>query len=320
MMKAIDKLREITKCFKSNGFESAEKEAETLVRQGIEITTVEIYRDNPELNKDQIRSIEDMLEKRLQHEPFQYIIGYEEFMGLKLMVGPGVLIPRPETEFMVEQAIKTVISYKFKLLSNFHSKVKSENKNSSLSILDLCTGCGCLALALAKEFPDLQVYGTDVSEVAIGYAKRNAGINRIKNAVFLKGSLFQPVEEMFAIDCFSFTPLDNSTSNLTGLTFDLIISNPPYIRTGDIKSLQPEVKDWEPVTAIDGGADGLDFYRELIPSARRYLKYEGLLILELGAGQASSVADIIEFSGYTQIQIIRDYAGIERIIKARWRR
>lgn len=312
MMKAIDKLREITKCFKSNGFESAEKEAETLVRQGIEITTVEIYRDNPELNKDQIRSVEDMLEKRLQHEPFQYIIGYEEFMGLKLMVGPGVLIPRPETEFMVEQAIKTVISYKL--------KVKSENKNSSLSILDLCTGCGCLALALAKEFPDLQVYGTDISEVAIGYAKRNAGINRIKNAVFLKGSLFQPVEEMFAIDCFSFTPLDNSTSNLTGLTFDLIISNPPYIRTGDIKSLQPEVKDWEPVTAIDGGADGLDFYRELIPSARRYLKYEGLLILELGDGQASSVADIIESSGYTQIQIIRDYAGIERIIKARWRR
>ncbi len=303
MMKAIDKLREITKCFKSNGFESAEKEAETLVRQGIEITTVEIYRDNPELNKDQIRSVEDMLEKRLQHEPFQYIIGYEEFMGLKLMVGPGVLIPRPETEFMAEQAIKTLRSKGL----DVRGFSPHTSRLTPIRILDLCTGCGCLALALAKEFPDLQVYGTDISEVAIGYAKRNAGINRIKNAVFLKGSLFQPVEEMFAIDCFSFA-------------VDLIISNPPYIRTDDIKSLQPEVKDWEPVTAIDGGADGLDFYRELIPSARRYLKYDGLLMLELGTGQASSVADIIESSGYTQIQIIRDYAGIERIIKAKWRR
>jgi len=291
-MKAIDKLREITGYFRGCGFESAEKEAEILMSQGLKITTVQIYRDNPELSKDHINTVEGMLARRLQHEPFQYITGYEEFMGLKLMVGPGVLIPRPETELMAEHAIKTV---KRESLS-VRGTSPCASPLTHIRVLDLCTGSGCLALAIAREFPYAKVYGSDISESAIRYAAKNAEINRIKNAVFLRGSLFQPFKRQF--------------------TADLIISNPPYVSTDDLKDLQPEVRDWEPAVALDGGRDGRAFYRELIPAAGEFLKDEGFIMLEIGAGQADGVADILKSSGYAGIKIIRDYSGIRRIVKA----
>ena len=298
-MKAIEKLKEVAKLFESSGIEAAEKEAEMLVRHSFGLNTVEIYRDNPELSEEQIKTLESMLSRRLKHEPIQYILGHEEFLGMKILVRHGVLIPRTETELMAEQAIKAVTSYKL--------QVTSKNKDSSLSILDLCTGSGCLALALAREFPDFKVYGTDISEIAIKYAEENARLNCINNVTFLRGNLFEPIEKL-------------PTSYLPFPTFDLIISNPPYIRTDDIKNLQPEIKEWEPVSALNGGVDGLDFYRVLIPSAGRFLKDNGIIMLELGFGQSSDVAGILELSGYTQIEIIKDYAGTERIIKARWKR
>ncbi len=314
-MKAIDKLREVTKTLKTSGIEHAEKEAEILLRHSLDFSTIEIYRDNPELSERHIKTVEGVLERRLCREPLQYITGYVDFFGQKLLVGPAVLIPRPETEFMAEQAIKTVKSYKL--------KVKSENKVSSLItrhpsliILDVCTGCGCLALALAKEFPEAQVYGSDKSGAAIGYAKKNAEINGIKNVTFLTGSLFAPFEKLS-------NPRPESgskTVNRQLLTFDLIISNPPYVKTDDIQFLQPEVKDWEPGSSLDGGSDGLNFYRVLVPSAKYFLKNEGMLMVETGAGQSCAVTDIMESSEYTCIEIIKDYAGIERIILARWKR
>lgn len=305
-MKAIEKLKEIAESLKTHGFEPAGKEAEILVKHGLGISAAEIFSDNPELSKEQTVALGNMLRRRLRREPVQYILGYEEFLGLKLLVGPGVLIPRPETELMAEQAIKTVNSEQL--------TVNSANKDSSLiprpwslSILDLCTGSGCLALALAREFHDCEVYGTDISETAIEYAKKNAELNCINNVTFLKGNLFEHIKKLFTVHCSLFT-------------FDLIISNPPYVRTGDIKSLQPEIKDWEPAVALDGGADGLGFYRELIPAARGFLKDSGIIMLEVGAGQSGRVADIIESSGYELLEIIKDYAGIERIIKAKWKR
>ena len=314
-MKAIEKLKEVAKLFESSGIEAAEKEAEMLVRHSFGLNTVEIYRDNPELSEEQIKTLESMLSRRLKHEPIQYILGHEEFLGMKILVRHGVLIPRTETELMAEQAIKAVISYKLQVTSKnkdsslvtLHRMVQGVTRHSSLSILDLCTGSGCLALALAREFPDFKVYGTDISEIAIKYAEENARLNCINNVTFLRGNLFEPIEKL-------------PTSYLPFPTFDLIISNPPYIRTDDIKNLQPEIKEWEPVSALNGGVDGLDFYRVLIPSAGRFLKDNGIIMLELGFGQSSDVAGILELSGYTQIEIIKDYAGTERIIKARWKR
>ncbi len=310
-MKALEKIKEVTGILQSSGFESAAKEAEILISRALDLSTLDIYRDDPYLDKDSMRTFEDMLERRLLREPSQYITGCEEFMGLKLAVGPGVLIPRPETEIMAEKAIKTIKSYKLKVKSekknpSIVNPVKGRGPNgtlrpqSSINILDVCTGSGCLALALAKEFPGSMVFGTDISETAVAYAKRNAEINEIKNATFLQGDLFEPVDKLSA--------------------FDLIISNPPYIKTGEIRGLQPEIRDWEPMDALDGGADGLDYYRKIIPEARNFLNDRGAIMLEIGQGQADDIAEIMSIAGYEHINVIKDYADIKRIIQAQCKR
>jgi release factor glutamine methyltransferase len=296
-MKALDTIREITRSLKVKGIESAKQEAEIFIRYGLDINAVEIYRDNPPLTKEQIGSAEKMVERRSRREPLQYIIGYEEFLGLKLIVGPGVLIPRPETELMADHAIQQITDHRSQITDH----------RSQFTVLDVCTGSGCLALAVAREFPYAEVYGSDISGTAIQYAKKNAETNGIKNVKFLTGSLFEPPGKLSAV-------------NRQQLMFDLIISNPPYIRRDDIQCLQSEIRDWEPLIALDGGADGLDFYRELIPAAGDYLKKDGLVMFELGRGQAESVADMLTSSGYYQIETIEDLAGIERIIQARWKR
>jgi release factor glutamine methyltransferase len=298
-IKASDKMRELAWQLGESGIEYAVREAELFIRHGLDINTLEIYRDDPVLTDEQIKSIESMVKRRQGHEPLQYILGHAEFMGLKLMVGPGVLIPRPETELLAEHAVKTVMSYK--------SRVTHDNKSSSLKVLDVCTGCGCLALTIAKEFHCSVVYGTDISDIAIGYADINARINGVKNTGFLKGRLFSPLKEMTA-------------GSGSPLAFDLIVSNPPYVKRGDIPGLQPEVREWEPLLALDGGEDGLDFYRELIPSARSFLRNGGLIMFEAGAGQAEEVARILDSSGYTRIEVVRDLAGIERIVQAEWKK
>ncbi|MDZ4383557.1 MAG: peptide chain release factor N(5)-glutamine methyltransferase [Thermodesulfovibrionia bacterium] len=283
-MKAIEKLKEVARLFESSGIEAAEKEAEMLVRHSFGLNTVEIYRDNPEPSEEQIKTLESMLSRRLKHEPIQYILGHEEFLGMKILVKHGVLIPRTETELMAEQAIKIIRAQTADIR---HQNLRPRHfplPTSHFSLLDLCTGSGCLALALAREFPDFKVYGTDISEIAIKYAEENARLNCISNVTFLRGNLFEPIEKPFI--------------------FDLIISNPPYIRTDDIENLQPEIKEWEPVDALNGGVDGLDFYRVLIPSARRFLKDNGIIMLELGLGQSSDVVDIFVSAGYAQIEII----------------
>jgi release factor glutamine methyltransferase len=179
-----------------------------------------------------------------------------------------------------------------------HAIKAISHKLSAVSFLDLCTGSGCLALALSREFPDAQVYGTDISETAVNYAIKNATINKIGNVTFFQGHLFEPIKQ--------------------NQLFDLIISNPPYIRTEDIKSLQTEIKDWEPVQALDGGPDGLRFYREIISSARKFLKANGILMLELCDGCAEKVNKMLTEAGYAEIEVKKDYASIERIIQAQW--
>jgi release factor glutamine methyltransferase len=280
-MKTSKKIKEITELLKACGIGSAEKEAELIVRNGLGLDAVELYRDDPILAGEELRIVSEILDRRARREPLQYIFGSEEFLGLKILVGEGVLIPRPETELMAEEAIKSV-------------------HGSQLRILDLCTGSGCLALALAKKFESSSVYGVDISGEAIEYARKNAGINGIPNVRFFEGDLF--------------SPLDDS------LRYDLIISNPPYVRSDDIAGLQPEVSKWEPRNALDGGPEGLDFYQKIIPGARGFLNDNGRLIFELGLGCADGVVDLLKDQGFADIEIIKDFAGIERIAQAVWRR
>lgn len=284
-MKALDKLREAMELLKKYGIEDANREAEIIITNCLGIDRMVLYRDDIEISKEELERIDEFLKRRSEREPLQYILGNVDFYGLKIKVGKGVLIPRPETEILAEITIETV----------------KREALSMLRILDLCTGSGCLAIALAKEFPAAKVYGTDISNVAIQYAEENARTNRIGNVTFLEGSLFEPIKRLPAVDC----PLFN---------FDLIVSNPPYIKRDEIKNLQLEIKSWEPVEALDGGEDGLDYYRNIIPGSKRYLKRGGYLILEIGANQSEEVRTIAKDAGFVDVSLIKDYAEIERII------
>jgi len=281
-MRALETLQSARELLEISGLNDADREAELIVSHCLGIDRLHLYKEDPDIPENILLQIYEYLRRRAAREPLQYILGYTEFHGLKIKVGPGVLIPRPETELLVEEAVKTVHTSHF----------------TSLRILDLCTGSGCIALALAREFPDSEIYGTDTSEVAIRYAEENVDRNRIKNVTFLKGNLFDP--------------LKNSDNK-----FDVIISNPPYIRRADMENLQPEIKDWEPGEALDGGEDGLDYYKMIIPESKNYLKENGYLVLEIGIGQSDEVKWMAEETGFKDIIVIRDYSGIERILIAK---
>jgi release factor glutamine methyltransferase len=265
---------------RQSGIPEAEKESEMMITEGAGVDRVSLYRDNPELSEAQRERLGEMLMRRTGREPLQYIIGHVDFYGMRINVGPGVLIPRPESELVVEEALKG--------LAGRHSP----------RVLDLCTGSGCLALAIARNLPEARVYGTDLSEEALRYAGENARLNRIGNATFLKGSLFGPVR---------------------GMRFDAVVSNPPYVKSPDIEGLEPEIRHWEPRSALDGGEDGLDLFREILPASPGHLEPGGLLVLEMGEGQAREIASIARASGLEPVSLVKDLAGLERVMVLRVR-
>ncbi len=277
-MRLLDTIQSSSDYLEKSGVVDPLVDAELMALHAAGMDRLSAYMDNPEIDRKLISKINRLVKRRADGEPLQYILGHVDFLGLQLRVGKGVLIPRPETELLVEETIKRV-----------------KGQGSRVKILDLCTGSGCIALALAKEFPAAEVYATDVSAKAVKYAKGNADSNGIKNITFLKGPLFEPLER--------------------GMRFEVITTNPPYIKTTDIAGLQREVREWEPIMALNGGEDGLDFYRQILSKAAGYLKDNGCIVLELGFGQSEAVAEIAGNSGFKNISVKKDFAGIDRILK-----
>lgn len=286
-MKALETIRRAGEILRKAGIENPFSEAELIVAHCLGMSRMHVFRDDPEIDGGSLTGIDASLERRVRREPLQYILGYAEFSGLKLRVGPGVLIPRPETEILVEEAIANIS--------------KHERRVTPLRILDLCTGSGCIALALANAFPDATVYAIDSSETAMRYAIENARLNGVSNVMFFTGSLFDPLKETI--------PAGPSEAS-----FDLIISNPPYVKTSELSQLQPEIRDWEPVEALDGGEDGLAFFRRIVPEAKHFVKENGVLMFEIGVGQGDAVADIAKKAGFAHTSLRKDYAGVDRII------
>ncbi|OGP16119.1 MAG: protein-(glutamine-N5) methyltransferase, release factor-specific [Deltaproteobacteria bacterium GWC2_55_46] len=229
-------------------------------------------------------AIRDAVKRRLNREPSQYIFGEAEFRGLVLKVTRDVLIPRPETELLVEEAIKTIGQTK-----------------ERLTIIDLCTGSGCIAVSTAKEIPGAIVYASDISANALKVASENAQRAGVaERVVFLEGDLFGALPR-----------------ELRGRA-QMLLSNPPYIADMEIETLDPEVKDFEPRGALAGGADGLRFIRRILREAPAWLAPGGWLAIEIGYGQSKDVMAEAEATGaYDNIKIINDYGKIERIFKAR---
>jgi release factor glutamine methyltransferase len=288
MMRAADGLREISSVLRGYGVEESPREAELILRNCMGVERVAIYRDNPVLSDTQWEGVKRVLKRRKEREPLQYILGYVDFYGLRIKVGPGVLIPRPETELIVEEVSKTVK----RGVNNAGLSLRCTPH--ALRILDLCTGSGCLALALAKQFGNADVWAVDCSEKTLDYAAENAKANNIKNVIFLKGDLYEPVQEK---------------------TFDIIVSNPPYIRKAALGGLAPEIRDWEPPEALDGGEDGLEFYRKILSCSADHLADDGFMVVELGQGEAGEVAKIAEETGLRPVSVVRDFAGIERVLR-----
>ncbi len=291
ILTAIDKLKEVSAFLESKGIEDAAKEAEILITETLHIDKSKLYTGSVEISEDTLKQIDALTSRRAQGEPIQYIIGHVEFYGLKIYVGKGVLIPRPETELLVEEAIKQLKWF------TVHG--------SRFTVLDLCTGSGCIAIALAKHLPDADVYGIDKSDTAIHYATRNATENNVGNVHFIKGDLFEPITAYCSL--------------FTVHYFDCIVSNPPYIKTSDIQNLQREIKDYEPVDALNGGEDGLVFYRRIFENGHKFLKENGIIILEIGHDQADDVEKIAMNAGFKNVTFIKDYAGIKRILVGRFK-
>lgn len=246
------------------------------------------------LADNQFEAYMQLIDRRAQREPLQHITGEQEFMGCKLKVSSKVLIPRMETEELVEQILGIINEGKIQGESYY------DHGDRITSVLDLCTGSGAIAIALAKANPKLKVQATDASEDALKIAEENAKLNKVKNISFLKSDMFSGLK-----------------GRLKDKKFNLICSNPPYIKSEDIDTLEPEVRDYEPVMALDGGEDGLDFYRVIAEEAPKHLKKKGILAMEIGHDQREAVLDILEAQGsWENLLGLSDLSGRDRMIFA----
>ena len=244
-----------------------------------------------EISKNQasIRLYRDMIGRRKKRCPLQHILGRQEFMGMEFMVNRHVLIPRQDTETLVEKVLEH----------------QEKEKKKGQALLDLCTGSGCIAVSLAAKGGFDRVTGTDISEEALKVARRNG---EILLSEWKKTGMI----EFFQGDLFDALPKN-------GEKYDVITSNPPYIPTGVIQTLEPEVRDFEPQAALDGDEDGLYFYKKIGERAADYLKPKGSLYLEIGYDQKRAVCRILEDQGYKEIQVYKDLPGHDRVIMARQR-
>jgi release factor glutamine methyltransferase len=284
--------------------EDADKEAEFLVAHYAGCTPAELRLDGDRrLDEEQFRDLSYALRRRYRHEPAQYIVGEQEFYGHRFKVGPGVLIPRPETEALVDELLK-------------YFEADPKNKRAPL-ILDLCTGSGALAVTLAKEIPWARLIATDISKAAIKTAEENAAILGVEEAIeFLVGDLFDAIKD--------FKPGATlvKESELPGKTldgaFDFVVSNPPYVSTSEFKGLAMEIKDYEPEEALVAGEDGLKYIKKIINGAPEYLRPGAMLLFEIGFGQAPAVKMLFKDSGrYGKVKVKKDLSGIERVVSAR---
>ena len=244
-----------------------------------------------------VREFLRLVQRRVGGEPTQYLTGHQEFWGLDFEVTPDALIPRPETEHLIEVALDRLAVREIR--AGRPPKLTGE----SLSIVDIGTGSGCIAIALAKELPAAHIFATDVSSAALTLAQRNANHLGFTNRItFLESDLFSAL-----------SPLATRHSPLL---FDLVVSNPPYIGEKGKTALPIEVREHEPPTALYGGQEGYEFYGRLVPEAARHLKSGGLLVLELGHDSLPAVRPLFEGPEWTNLLVTNDLAGIPRVLSA----
>ncbi len=279
MLSVLEAIKLATEYFEKKSIESPRINAELLLADILKCKRLDLYLkfDQP-LQETEVDKYREFISRRGKYEPLQYIIGYAEFYGMQFKVDPSVLIPRPETEILIE----TIIN---------HSKNKS-----NLSILDIGSGSGNIPIALAKNLPQSKILSIDISENALNTARENAVLNNINGIVDFK-----------FVDVFKDTILSESF-------YDVIVSNPPYVCANEFQGLQNEIVNYEPRIAVTDEGDGLKYYRRISFIASKILTQNGVVYFEVGKYQADAVKSIMEENGLEDIGIIKDYQQIERVI------
>jgi release factor glutamine methyltransferase len=272
-------------------------QAELLLAHVLKLPRMQLYLNFERvLTPAQVDGLRELIRRRGRREPLQHIIGSTSFCGLEIAVNRHVLIPRPETELLAQEGWQFL--NQLSRGDRLNDGAPADRAVRAPSSLDLGTGSGCVAIALAVNCPAAQVYAADLSPEALDVAIRNAASHRVSDRIhFLEGDGFAALPE--------------------GIRFDLIVSNPPYIPTAEIESLQPEVRDYDPRRALDGGPDGLEFCRKLAAESRPFLKPDGRIMLEFGDGQAGSVRQIFEAQNWIVEAVREDYNQHPRILIAR---
>ena len=287
-MRILEVINRTTTYFEKQGIESPRLTIELLLAHLLEKKRLDLYLEfERELDEGTLAKLRELVKRRAGGEPLQYITGETEFYGLKFMVDKRVLIPRAETEMLVETVVKRLKP----------ADGTPVDRALPTTIIDVGTGSGCIAIALAKKLPTAEISALDISPDALEVARGNAGLHHVEKKVrFFESDLLEGLPSSFVAEA--------------------VVSNPPYIADGELAKLPKEVRDFEPVRALAAGEDGLKVIRRLVMNAKRVLSASGFVALEIGAGQREAVEGIFGQQGYAVVEVVKDLQGHERVVVA----
>jgi release factor glutamine methyltransferase len=280
-----------TDYFSHRGIHSARLDAELIVSFTLGLTRVQLYTqfDRP-LTPEELKKIKELVKRRAHREPLAYLRGTKEFFSMEFIVSPAVLIPRPETEILVEEALKIGINPP-------NPPLEKGGEGGFIQVLDIGTGSGCISITLAKHLPHIHVWAVDISPAALEIAKINAKKHQVEDRItFLKWDLMK--------DTWIGPPAN----------FDMIVSNPPYIAISQLSQLAPEIF-YEPKMALEAGEEGLQFYPALLSFASAHLKPQGCMLFEIGEGQSEKLVLLCQEKGFENVEVIKDLSGKPRVLK-----
>ena len=283
MLTVIEILKLSEEYLAKHGVPDARRNAELLASHVLGKSRLDLYLEHERpLDDEEVRNMRAALAQRKDRKPIQYIFGEAEFYGLPFEVDPSVLVPRPETELLVEESLRAL----------------KETRVGKAVVYEVGTGSGCISVSVAKNFDNCRIYASDISTEALKIASGNAAKNDVSEKIeFLLGHDLKPFRDAGAPQA------------------DLVVSNPPYVPTAELQNLEPEVRDYEPTIALDGGPDGLDVIKRFIDQAPGTMSVGGTLLLEIGIGQSRAVTDYINSSGcFDEPGIVKDYQDIDRIV------
>jgi release factor glutamine methyltransferase len=276
----------VTQFLTDKGIESPRLSAELLLSHVLGLKRIELYTQyNKAVEKPELDKLRELVRRAGQNEPIAYLVGKTEFYSMEINVTPDCMIPRPETELLVQRAIEFL-----------------RTRNGNQFVCDLCTGSGCIAVAIAKNFPNAKIIATDICDAALAVASTNVEKHSLQDKIkLLSGDLFDPIIPQLDVG-----------------KFDLIVCNPPYVSSSEYEKLAQNVKDYEPRMALFAGEDGLDIYRRIIEKVDAFLKPDAALILEIGYAQGHAITEMFEQTGiFSEIKIEKDFHDNDRIVTAK---